>query len=163
MTSFDAVLKVGGSLSRGQNLAALCQTIGRLGSHHRLLIVPGGYGARTHARHDPAILDFLRSRTGPTASVCTGALLLGKAGVLDGHRATTHWRSLDLLRRLFPAVTVDETLRVVDEGRIVTSAGISAGIDLALAMVTRYHGETVARATARHMEYPFPGDNLRRD
>lgn len=130
-----------------------------------ILVVPGGWGTRSEMGNTRLIgwIAERATRVETLASVCTGALLLGKAGVLDGHRATTHWRSLDLMRQLFPAVAVEEKLRVVDEGRIVTSAGISAGIDLALAMVTRYHGEPVARATARHMEYPFPEDNLRHD
>jgi transcriptional regulator GlxA family with amidase domain len=96
------------------------------------------------------------------ASVCTGALLLGRAGLLDGRRATTHWKSLGLLRERFPAVSVVDDLHVVEDGELITSAGISAGIDLALRVVARHHGEAVARATARHMEYPFPDDNRRR-
>ncbi|MGB7631551.1 MAG: DJ-1/PfpI family protein, partial [Candidatus Deferrimicrobium sp.] len=104
-----------------------------------------------------------RGRSAETlTSVCTGAMLLGRAGLLDGHRATTHWRSLGWMRDSFPAVTVEDQLHVVEEGRIFTSAGISAGIDMALRVVLRYHGEAVARATARHMEYPFPDDNRRR-
>jgi transcriptional regulator GlxA family with amidase domain len=95
-------------------------------------------------------------------SVCTGAMLLGQAGLLDGRRATTHWRSLDWMRQSFPAVTVDDAVHVVEDGRVLTSAGISAGIDLALLVVARYFGEAVGRATARHMEYPFPDDNRRR-
>jgi transcriptional regulator GlxA family with amidase domain len=96
------------------------------------------------------------------ASVCTGALLLDKAGLLDGRRATTHWQALGLLRRLFPAVDVVEDRHVVEDGALITSAGISAGIDLALRLVARHHGEPIARATARHMEYPYPEDDRRR-
>ncbi|HYL81625.1 MAG TPA: DJ-1/PfpI family protein [Candidatus Acidoferrum sp.] len=130
-----------------------------------ILVVPGGWGTRKEMGNSRLVgwISERAKQVETVTSVCTGALLLGKAGVLDGHRATTHWRSLDLLRQLFPAVAVEEKLRVVDEGRVVTSAGISAGIDLALAMVARYHGEGVARAAARHMEYPFPQDNLRHD
>jgi transcriptional regulator GlxA family with amidase domain len=89
-------------------------------------------------------------------------MLLGAAGLLDGRRATTHWRSLDWLRESFPAVTVVRDEHVVEDGHVFTSAGISAGIDLALKVVARYHGETIARATARHMEYPYPDKNTRR-
>ena len=89
-------------------------------------------------------------------------MLLGKAGLLDGRRATTHWRVLDWMRESFPEVTVLDDEHVVDEGAVITSAGISAGIDMALRVVARHHGEAVARATARHMEYPFPEDNRRR-
>ena len=95
-------------------------------------------------------------------SVCTGAMLLGQAGSLDGRRATTHWRSLDWMRQSFPAVTVEDKLHVVEDGQVLTSAGISAGIDMALLVVARYFGEAAGRATARHMEYPFPDDNRRR-
>ncbi|HYL80226.1 MAG TPA: DJ-1/PfpI family protein [Candidatus Acidoferrum sp.] len=130
-----------------------------------ILVVPGGWGTRKEMGNS-RLVGWIAERARQVevlTSVCTGALLLGKAGSLDGRRATTHWRSLDLLRQLFPAVAVEEKLRVVDEGRIVTSAGISAGIDLALTIVARYHGESVAHATARHMEYPFPEDNRRHD
>jgi len=123
-----------------------------------LLVVPGGMGTRK-AMLDPAVLGFVRgqaARCELVASVCTGALVLGKAGLLDGLRATTHWAALGLLRELCPAVEVDPAAQVVEAGTIMTSAGIAAGIDLALMMVARCHGEAVARATARHMEYPFP-------
>ena len=95
-------------------------------------------------------------------SVCTGAMLLGAAGLLDGRRATTHWRSLDWMRESFPAVTVEYDQHVVEDGRVITSAGIAAGIDLALKVVARDCGEAVARATARHLEYPYPDSNTRR-
>ncbi len=129
-----------------------------------ILVVPGGWGTRREIGNGDLIRWIAeRGRAAETlTSVCTGAMLLGRAGLLDGHRATTHWRSLGWMRESFPAVTVEERLHVVEEGRILTSAGISAGIDMALRVVLRYHGETIARATARHMEYPFPDDNRRR-
>lgn len=112
------------------------------------------------------MLDWLRVRAGETetlASVCTGSMLLGSAGLLDGLRATTHWRSLDWMRESFPAVTVEREKHVVQDGRVFTSAGISAGIDLALKIVPpHYWGETIARATARHMEYSYPESDARR-
>ncbi len=129
-----------------------------------ILVVPGGWGTRRDL-HTPALLDWLRRRAQEVetlASVCTGALLLGAAGLLDGRRATTHWRSLDWLRDSFPAVAVNCDQHVVEDGSVLTSAGIAAGIDLALKVVARYHGEAVARATARHMEYPYPDTNVRR-
>jgi len=129
-----------------------------------ILVVPGGWGTRRELAN-PAMLDWLRLRAPEVeilASVCTGAMLLGAAGLLDGRRATTHWRSLDWLRESFPAVTVEYDQHVVEDGKVITSAGVSAGIDLALKVVARYHGETVARATARHMEYPYPDTNARR-
>mgnify|MGYP000943604222 FL=1 len=126
-----------------------------------ILIVPGGWGTRSEM-HDDAMLSFVRAQAMQVetlASVCTGALILGKAGLLDGLRATTHWRSLPMMQELFPRVTVDRTSRVVHQGRIITSAGISAGIDMALQIVAHHLGEDIARATARHMEYPYPPAN----
>jgi len=129
-----------------------------------VLVVPGGWGTRREI-HNEVLIDWIAQRgrqVETLAAVCTGAMLLGKAGLLDGRRATTHWRSLGWLRESFPAVTVEEHLHVVEDGHILTSAGISAGIDLALKVVARYHGEAIARATARHMEYRFSEDNARR-
>ncbi len=94
------------------------------------------------------------------ASVCTGSLLLGKAGFLDGVRGTTHWQALDLMAQLFPN-DVDRTSHAVEQGKVVTSAGISAGIDMALIVVARHYGDPVTRATAQYMEYPYPESNAR--
>ena len=129
-----------------------------------VLVVPGGWGTRTEI-DNAQLLGWIgeRGRRVETlASVCTGAMLLGRAGLLDGRRATTHWRSLDWMRESFPKVSVEDALHVVEDGHVLTSAGISAGIDMALRVVTRYFGESIGRATARHMEYPFPDDNRRR-
>ena len=129
-----------------------------------LLVVPGGWGTRKEL-HNQRLLAWIAARgcqVGILTSVCTGAMLLGKAGLLDGRRATTHWRSLDWMHDAFPSVTVERELHVVEDGNVVTSAGIAAGIDMALRVVARTCGEVVARATARHMEYPFPDDNRRR-
>jgi transcriptional regulator GlxA family with amidase domain len=89
------------------------------------------------------------------ASVCTGALLLAQAGVLDGLDATTHWEDLDALRRLRPAVRVHEGVRWVDQGAVVTAAGISAGIDMSLHLVQRLHSRDLALRTARQMAYDW--------
>jgi transcriptional regulator GlxA family with amidase domain len=129
-----------------------------------VLMVPGGWGTRREI-HNERLIAWIAGR-GPQvetlASVCTGSMLLGQAGLLDGRRATTHWKALDWMRMTFPAITVVEDQHVVEEGDVLTSAGISAGIDLALRIVARHHGEAVARATSRHMEYPYPVDNRRR-
>lgn len=120
-----------------------------------VLLVPGGWGVRRELSNR-RLLGWISARAkeaGTLASVCTGAMLLGEAGLLDERRATIHWRSLDWMQDSFPSVEVEQELRVVDEGDIVTSAGISAGIDLALTLVARHCGEEVARSTARHMEY----------
>ena len=129
-----------------------------------VLVVPGGWGTRREI-HNAELLSWIAQRgrqVETLTSVCTGAMLLGHAGLLDGRRATTHWRSLDWMSESFPQVTVERALHVVEDGHVVTSAGISAGIDMALRVVARYHGDTIARATARQMEYPFPDDNRRR-
>ena len=129
-----------------------------------VLVVPGGWGTRREMNND-RLIDWLSERAREVTtltSVCTGSLLLGKAGLLNGKRATTHWRALDEMRGLFPAVNVIDDQHVVEEGNVITSAGISAGIDMALRVVARHHGDAVARATARYMEYPFPENNRRR-
>ncbi len=130
-----------------------------------LLIVPGGWGTRALIE-DGDLHEWLRARAAEVstlASVCTGAMLLGHAGLLHGRRATTHWRALDWMRDTLPDVTVVDDEHVVTDGHVLTSAGISAGIDMALELLRRDHGETVARNTARQMEYRYhPNDNRRR-
>ena len=129
-----------------------------------VLVVPGGWGTRSEMLND-RLIDWLARRARQVTtltSVCTGSLLLGKAGLLDGKRATTHWRVLEDMRNLFPAVHIVDDQHVVEDGDVITSAGISAGIDMALRVVVRHHGDAVARATARYMEYPFPEHNRRR-
>ena len=129
-----------------------------------ILLVPGGWGFR-HQMNNERLLKWVadRSRQVETlTSVCTGALLLGKAGLLDGKRATTHWRWLESMQEQFPNVTVEKRLHFVEDGALFSSAGISAGIDMSLRLVIRYYGEAVARATARHMAYPFPETDERR-
>ncbi len=129
-----------------------------------LLVVPGGWGTRQEV-NNPRLIDWIRGQAAGARlvmSVCTGSFLLAKAGLLTGQRATTHWRSLDRMRTEFPDVLVDRERHWLDNGAIATSAGIAAGIDLALRVVARLHGETVARETAQHMEYPFPESDARR-
>jgi transcriptional regulator GlxA family with amidase domain len=121
-----------------------------------ILIVPGGYGAEEIEIHNQVLLDWLRERAqsvAQLASVCTGALLLAEAGLLNGKKATTHWMDLERLRRDYPEVEVQSNVKYVDEGRIVTAAGISAGINMSFFLVSRLLGDEVARATARRMEY----------
>ncbi len=121
-----------------------------------VLVVPGGLGTRPLLQ-DTEVLAWLR-RTAASAervtSVCTGALLLAQAGLLAGLRATTHWSSLDRLASLDATISVDGDQRVVDD-RVITSAGVSAGIDMAFAVVAAYCGREVALETARYIEYPF--------
>lgn len=129
-----------------------------------VLVVPGGWGVRKEIKN-PALVGWIGERgrhVETLTSVCTGSMLLGRAGLLDGRRATTHWRSLDWMRESFPTVTVEDGLHVVEDGDILTSAGISAGIDMALRVVARYHGDAIARATAKNMEYAYSESNARR-
>ena len=124
-----------------------------------ILVVPGGYGTRRELSN-PVVLDWIAAQdrqTRLTTSVCTGAFLLAANGLLDGKRATTHWASIDWLREHYPAIDVRADERVVDEDRIVTSAGVSAGIDMALHVLARLHGQEVAAGTARGMEYDWSG------
>ncbi|MDX3855557.1 GlxA family transcriptional regulator [Streptomyces sp. AK02-01A] len=115
------------------------------------LLVPGGAGTRAP---DPRLVDWLRVRApaaGRLVSVCTGALLLAGSGLLDGRRATTHWVATDLLARAYPAVDVDPDPIFVRDGHVSTSAGVTSGIDLALALVEEDLGRDVALAVARHL------------
>ncbi len=120
-----------------------------------ILVVPGGKGTRREI-DNPAVLDWIAAQAATielTTSVCTGSFLLAKNGLLDGKAATTHWASITWLRENFPGVAVRDDERYVDAGKIVTSAGVSAGIDMSLHVVGRLHGEETAAWTARHMEY----------
>lgn len=120
--------------------------------HLDLLFVPGGLGARTHARTNARILDFIRRQTGIVASVCTGALILAAAGVLNGLPATTHHSSYNLLRE-YEGVQVREDVRFVLNSGVATSAGVSAGIDLALALTAQIWSISVAEAVAANLEW----------
>ncbi|HVG07736.1 MAG TPA: DJ-1/PfpI family protein [Thermoanaerobaculia bacterium] len=119
-----------------------------------LLVVPGGFGTRP-LLNDEETLDWIRRTAAASrqvTSVCTGALLLGKAGLLEGKRATTHWAALDLLESLGTGAKVQRELRVVDDG-IITSAGVASGIDMAFYVVERLCGRDVADETAHYIEY----------
>ncbi len=121
-----------------------------------VLIVPGGVVTAELA--EPGVLRWIATvarGTTLTASVCTGAFLLAKAGLLDGRTATTHWQDIDDLKAMFPKLTVREDVRWVDEGPVVTSAGISAGIDMSLHLVERLAGRDLALRTARQMDFDW--------
>ncbi|WP_293502841.1 DJ-1/PfpI family protein [Roseateles sp.] len=129
-----------------------------LGEHPPLAcaIVPGGVVDAELGRPElRAWIADQRRGAGLLASVCTGALLLADAGVLDGLAATTHWEDLDALRTLRPAVQVRDRVRWVDTGDVLTSAGISAGLDMSLHLVRRLHGHELALRTARQMDYDW--------
>lgn len=121
-----------------------------------ILVVPGGFGTRRIETDDQPVIDWIakqRKQIELVTSVCTGAFLLAKAGVLDGRRATTHWGSVADLGKAYSSVNVTGGERVVDLGNVITSAGVSAGIDMALHVVSRQHGIDAAIQTARDMEY----------
>ena len=124
--------------------------------HLDVLIVPGGIVDGELAR-DEVIAWIARTaaRASITASVCTGAFLLGKAGLLRGRTATTHWQDLANLHASFPGTEIAPGSRWVDEGPIVTAAGVCAGIDMSLHLVARLEGEELAMRTARQMEYDW--------
>ncbi|PRX98057.1 DJ-1/PfpI family protein [Allonocardiopsis opalescens] len=123
-----------------------------------VLVHPGGPGTRPRLKND-AHLEWVRRRRATTpllASVCTGSLVYAAAGLLANRRATTHWRSLDLLTELDHTIEVQREVRFVDEGDIITSAGVSAGIDMALHLVARIDSPAAAQ-TVRHALQYEPG------
>ncbi len=122
------------------------------------VVIPG-------TRYPPARIDGVLSAEVSAAlalirpgtrlvSICTGAFILAAAGLLDGRRATTHWKFADAMRRIHPEVLVDENVLFVDDGDILTSAGLAAGIDLCLHIIRRDHGAQVANAVARYCVVP---------
>ena len=129
-----------------------------------LLIVPGGWGTRREVNND-GLVRWIADRSVHskiTASVCTGSSLLGKAGLLDGRESTTHFQAFDFLRQSAPNTEIREDVLFTLTEPIFTSAGVSAGIDLALLIVSHFFGTDIGMATARHMEYPYPQNNKRR-
>jgi transcriptional regulator GlxA family with amidase domain len=120
-----------------------------------ILVIPGGFGTRREARN-ARLLDWIALQdktTELTTSVCTGAFLLAARGLLDNLPATTHWGSLERLQASYPSISVRSGIRYVDNGHIITSAGVSAGIDMSLHVVARLLGEATALETAKQMEY----------
>ena len=120
-----------------------------------ILVYPGGSGTRPQLR-DPAQLDWVReqrARVPLLTSVCTGSLVYAAAGLLANRPATTHWGSLDHLRELDPSLDVRPDDRFIDDGDVITSAGVSAGIDMALHLVDRLAGHERAREVRRGIQY----------
>ena len=121
-----------------------------------LLLVAGG--VHSAELHKPVVIDWV-SRTaqqaGLVASVCTGAFILAEAGLLDGLEVTTHWEDIPELQSAYPALRVVQGKRWVDQGKWVTSGGISAGIDMSLHLVERLAGRELAEKTARQMEFEW--------
>lgn len=123
-----------------------------------VLVYPGGMGTR-HLISQPGHLEWLRrirQQTPIMASVCTGALPLAAAGLLAGRPATTHHNHYDELTSLDPSILVDTEARYVDDGDVVTSAGVSAGIDMALHLIERLETRAVARSVGHEIQHPAP-------
>lgn len=121
-----------------------------------VLIIPGGVVTAEVSK--PVVTNWIKQNSTHcviTASVCTGAFLLAAAGVLSNQKVTTHWEDINDLRKQYPQLDVQENVRWVDEGNVVTSAGISAGIDMSLHLVERLAGRALAVATARQMEFDW--------
>jgi len=128
-----------------------------------VLLIPGGVGTRA-LLNDDAILKWITQQAAMsqlTTSVCTGALLLGRCGLLNGVKATTHHRCVDELRVIAPEAQVQTDQRFVDTGKVITSGGISAGIDMSLHIVSRLVGRSHAMDVASRMEYIVPPDRMR--
>lgn len=122
-----------------------------------VVLIPGGQGTRP-LLHNEQVLAWIYEQAGVcelVLSVCTGSLLLAKAGLLDGLSATTHHLALDLLREVGPNVKVRDDTRVIDNGRVVTSAGVASGIDMSFHVVAKLLGEDVAKRAAEYIEYPW--------
>jgi transcriptional regulator GlxA family with amidase domain len=116
-------------------------------------MVPG-YPTLNGRQHPPELVGHVRRLSEGArrvASACTGAFVLAEAGLLDGRRATTHWAECETLAKRFPGVEVEPDAIYVRDGPVVTSAGVTAGIDLALALVEEDHGPEMARNVAKHL------------
>ncbi|HDX9628544.1 TPA: DJ-1/PfpI family protein [Bacillus cereus] len=127
-----------------------------------ILIIPGGKGVRENEVKNETIINWVRQQMKEVklmTSVCTGALLLAKAGLLEGLQATTHWASIQTFKKDFPNVEVMENVKFVDEGHIITSAGISAGINMSFHIVKNLLGVEIAEETAKSMEYDIDLQN----
>lgn len=126
-----------------------------------LLVIPGG--VVTAEMHKAQVIDWIKTTASSatvTASVCTGAFLLAQAGVITTQQVTTHWEDITDLQQAFPALKVLSGQRWADEGAVITSAGISAGIDMSLHLVARFYGVPLAIRTARQMEFEWNNNGV---
>ena len=121
-----------------------------------IVIIPGGYGAEEIEINNPVVIDWISEQYRSVkilASVCTGVFLLAKAGLLQNRKATTHWMDLDRLESDFEGIEVIRGTKYVDQGKIITSGGISAGINMSFYLIKKLVGLEIANNTARRMEY----------
>ena len=126
-----------------------------------IILVPGGQGSR-RVMNNPLITSWLTNsfeNLELMLSVCTGSIILAKTGLLDGLEATTHHDVIDLLKEVAPNTKIIPSRRFIDNGKVITSAGISAGIDMSLYVVSKLFGVDIARKTATYMEYNWQPEN----
>lgn len=125
-----------------------------------ILIVPGGQGTRSEINNKDLLtwISNKASKAFLTASVCTGSSLLGKTGLLDHHDATTHWKAFEFLKESAPKARILKNVLFTNQSPIFTSAGISSGIGMALYIVSLLFGIEIGKATAKHMQFPYPDD-----
>ncbi len=129
-----------------------------------IIIIPGGYGAEEIEIHNPQVINWIKNNRDNVeimASVCTGTFLLAQAGLLDGKQATTHWMDIDRLEREYQNVHVQRNVKFVDQFPIITSGGISAGINMSFYIVKKLLGEEIAATAAKRMEYDINLDEVR--
>lgn len=126
-----------------------------------ILVIPGGYGAEEIEIRNKTVLDWIKNQKDKVkimASVCTGAFLLAETGILDDKKATTHWMDMDRLEGEYPKVEVIRNVKFIDEDDVITSGGISAGINMSFHIVKKLFGPEVAKETAKRMEYDIDID-----
>ena len=172
-------LEMFGSIGAGLQIVTVAEKTGPVGSFQRpktiaefdfarapkldLILLPGGFGTIPQLEN-PAMLDFLRRRTATaevTMSVCSGSAILAKAGLLDGRRATSNKQFFDLARAQSAAVRWVEQARWVEDGPFATSSGVSAGTDMALAVIAKIYGKQMAQEIADSTEYEWQQDSTR--
>jgi transcriptional regulator GlxA family with amidase domain len=149
-----------GSVSSGEGVASVAAHAFADAPPYDILVIPGGFGTRK-AVNDPGFLKQLAmasERATVTTTVCTGSALLARTGLLDGRPATSNKLAWDWVIQQGPRVAWQRRARWVDDGNIVTSSGVSAGIDMALSLVERLNGREMALASARNMEYVWNAD-----
>ena len=153
------VARAGGAVRARAGLAVLPDYTIHGHPDINLLVIPGGVvSAELEIPEVSRWIAKVSRNTKVTASVCTGSFLLAQAGLLDGRCATTHWEDIAEMQAMFPTVTVVEGCRWIDAGAVVTSGGISAGIDMCLHLVERLINRELALRTARQMDYPWHED-----
>lgn len=121
-----------------------------------ILIIPGGYGAEEIEINNVKVIEWIKNQFNKVqilASVCTGSFLLGKTGLLDNKNATTHWMDIKKFQDEFPKIKVHENVKYIDEDKIITSDGVSAGINMSFYIIKKLLNKEIAQNTAKRMEY----------